>query len=63
MENHLQLWQLQSDAENISDQNCGVQTLEPRALKTDLLLLLNKNLMFNIHTFVFLITSGNFPYH
>ena len=36
MENHLQL---RSDAENLSDQNCGVQTLEPRALKTDLLLL------------------------
>ena len=29
------MWQLQSDAENISDQNCGVQTLEPSALKTD----------------------------
>ena len=35
MENHLQMWQLQSDAENMSDQNCGVQTFEPRALKTD----------------------------
>ena len=43
IENYLQLWQLQSDAENISDQNCGVQTLEPRALRTDLLLLLNVN--------------------
>ena len=37
MENHLPFLHLQPAAEN-SDQNCGVQTLEPRALKTDLLL-------------------------